>query len=157
MPNFYSPNGNFEIWGEKPDGYFTAEEWAELHPQPPVTEPTLDELKSAKRNEIANARYEAERAGMLFGGVVVKTDDISQSKITGAVLSALEDPEYSIADWKVNDGTFIVLSNAQILELGRALRNFVQAQFTKERMLSALIDTATTREEVEAISWDMEV
>ena len=31
---FYSPDGNPEIWAEKPAGYFTPEEWQAAHPAP---------------------------------------------------------------------------------------------------------------------------
>ena len=32
---FFSPEGNPEVWEEKPEAYFTPEEWAEMHPAPP--------------------------------------------------------------------------------------------------------------------------
>jgi hypothetical protein len=47
MPNFYSPEGNFEVWDEKPTGYYTAEEWSELHPAPEPPEPTTEEKIAA--------------------------------------------------------------------------------------------------------------
>ena len=31
---YYSPDGNPEIWMEKPEGYFTPEEWQAAHPAP---------------------------------------------------------------------------------------------------------------------------
>jgi hypothetical protein len=40
---YYSPDGNLEVWDKKPDGYFTEEEWAELHPAPEPPEPTKEE------------------------------------------------------------------------------------------------------------------
>jgi hypothetical protein len=43
MPKFYSPTGNFEVWAEKPEGYYTEQEWQELHPAPPPPEPTKEE------------------------------------------------------------------------------------------------------------------
>ena len=43
MAKYYSPDGNLEVWDTKPDGYFTEEEWAELHPAPPPPEPTVEE------------------------------------------------------------------------------------------------------------------
>lgn len=54
MPNFYNPNGNFEVWREKPDGYFTAEEWVELNPaeETTPTPPTLGELRLSALCEI---------------------------------------------------------------------------------------------------------
>ena len=43
MPKYYSPNGNIEVWEEKPNGYYTVEEWQELHPAPAPPEPTVEE------------------------------------------------------------------------------------------------------------------
>jgi hypothetical protein len=40
MATFISPNGNPEVWTDKPHGYFTPEEWAAKYPAP--TPPALD-------------------------------------------------------------------------------------------------------------------
>lgn len=34
MATFISPDGNPEVWEEKPEGYFTQDEWIKLHPLP---------------------------------------------------------------------------------------------------------------------------
>ena len=34
MATYFSPAGNPEVWDEKPEGYFTPEQWAAAHPQP---------------------------------------------------------------------------------------------------------------------------
>ncbi len=47
MPTFYSPQGNPEVWAEKPAGYFTPEEWAADHP---VIPPTPEEIAEAERS-----------------------------------------------------------------------------------------------------------
>ena len=44
--SYYSPNGNLEVWDEKPDGYFTTEEWADAHQLTP------EELAEARRAEV---------------------------------------------------------------------------------------------------------
>ena len=58
MAKYYSPLGNIEVWDEKPQGYYTVEEWQEMHPIPPHV-PTKDE-------QIANltAEYTAEKANL---------------------------------------------------------------------------------------------
>lgn len=48
MPNYYSPNGNLEVWNDKPNGYYDLEEWEILHPNLV----TLDELKAQKLQAI---------------------------------------------------------------------------------------------------------
>ena len=50
MPNYYSPEGNYEVWKEKPEGYFTAEEWLKSHP-PETQYPAL-----AIQSEIAELK-----------------------------------------------------------------------------------------------------
>lgn len=45
MPTFFSPTGNPEVWEQKPDGYFTPEEWATMHPAPEPDPPTMEELQ----------------------------------------------------------------------------------------------------------------
>lgn len=42
MNTYISPSGNPEVWNEKPDGYFTPEEWAAAHPSPEPVPPTLE-------------------------------------------------------------------------------------------------------------------
>lgn len=59
MGKYYSPNGNYEVWDEKPQGYYTEEEWKELHPEP-IHVPTKDELLSQLENE-----YNADKAELM--------------------------------------------------------------------------------------------
>lgn len=51
MPNFYSPDGNPEVWGKKPDDYFTPKEWDAAHPAPEPTPPTDEEMARMVRME----------------------------------------------------------------------------------------------------------
>lgn len=56
MATYYNPNGNPEVWDKKPDGYYTVEEWQEMHPYiPPV--PTKEEKLAA-----LDAQYDADKA-----------------------------------------------------------------------------------------------
>lgn len=146
MPNFYSPMGNYEIWAEKPDGYFTPEEWAELHPAQ-VVEISLEALKEIKKYEIATARYEAEIAGV--NGI--RTDRESQSLITGAALKASMDSTYSCR-WKTEAG-FVTLTAAQIIAVADAVRAHVQSCFDREAELLPLIEAAASEVELESITW----
>lgn len=142
-------------------------EWAQInqytiaHPEEVTIEaipptPTLTELKALKKIEIAGARYKAERAGMMFNGHPIATDDVGQNKITGAVLSAMEDVVYTIEEWLCADGTFISLSNADILDLGRALRDHVQDKFKINKELFEAVEAAQTSADLDAIEWSDE-
>ena len=60
MGRFYSPEGNYEVWDTKPDGYYTYEEWKELHPDPEPPEPTVEEKLAA-----LDSQYNADKAELL--------------------------------------------------------------------------------------------
>ncbi len=107
----------------------------------------LEAAKERKRSEIAAARFEAETAGI--DGI--KTDRESQALITGAALKAMQDSEYSCR-WKGVSG-FIELTAPQILAIADAVRAHVQSCFDHEAELVALIDAATSPEELNAITW----
>ena len=59
MAKYYSPEGNPEVWDTKPDGYYTEEEWQELHPTPPPPSPTREEQIAA-----LTAEYTQEKANL---------------------------------------------------------------------------------------------
>ena len=57
MAKYYSPAGNIEVWDEKPQGYYTVEEWQEMHPYIPPTptkEEQIEELTLEYMQEKAN-------------------------------------------------------------------------------------------------------
>ena len=56
MAKYYSPSGNLEVWDTKPDGYYTEDEWAKLHPPVPYV-PTKEEKLAA-----LDAQYDADKA-----------------------------------------------------------------------------------------------
>lgn len=149
MATFYSHDGNPEIWNVKPDGYYTPDEWAALHPLP---EPTLAELKAVKLAEIAAARYAAETGGCTVDGVTIATDRGSQALLTAAVVTARLDPEFKTR-WKCADGHFVTLDAMQLRAIGDAVIAHVEACFAREGELSEQIDAATTPEELDTIKW----
>jgi hypothetical protein len=60
MGKYYSPNGNYEVWDEKPQGYYTEEEWAEMHPEP-IHVPSKEELLAQLEAEYEHESAELER------------------------------------------------------------------------------------------------
>ena len=118
-------------------------------------EDVADELawaKARKREVIAAARYAEEIAGVTVNGMTIRTDRESQALITGAALQAVEDPSYT-CQWKTEMG-FVTLTAEQIKGAAQAVRAHVQSCFDKEAEINAAIDAATTKAEVEAITWE---
>ena len=111
--------------------------------------------KEKQKKNIAAARYEAEFGGFTdpSSGLFVRTDNRTRPLLTAAAIRAVSDPSYEVANWKTSEGSFITLPNAMILALDQAVRDFIAAQFAKEAALYAQIDSATTSEEVRAITW----
>lgn len=107
--------------------------------------------KEAKKAEIAQARYNAEIAGITINGVSIKTDRESQGLITGAALQAIEDSTYS-CQWKT-EGGFVTLVADEIKAVAKAVRAHVQACFDKEAVLIAQVEAVTTEEELNLIKW----
>ena len=116
-----------------------------------TVEDKFAKAKEAKKAEIAQARYNAEIAGVTINGVSIKTDRESQGLITGAALQALQDNTYTCR-WK-GVGGFVELTAPQILAIADAVRAHVQACFDREAELLPLIEAATTEAELNAITW----
>ena len=111
----------------------------------------LEAAKSAKRAEIAAARWEAETAGIDVNGFTVRTDRESQALITGAALKAMQDSTYSCR-WKTESG-FVELTAPQILAIADAVRAHVQSCFDREADWVRQIKDAETPEDLEVIVW----
>ena len=109
--------------------------------------PTFEDLRDRKYREIAQARYNAEIAGV--NGI--RTDRESQGLITGAALKAMQDNTYT-CNWKGIDG-FVTLTAPQIIAIADAVRQHVQGCFDREAELLPLIESAETEAELDAIKW----
>lgn len=120
---------------------------------PPPVIPTLDDLKAAKKAEIAAARYEYEIAGLDFNGIHVTTDRGDQSMLTAVALSAVVDPTYTTI-WKGADG-YLDLDATGVLVLARMVGSHVEAAFAEEKRLAEQIDAAQTEEELASIIWTL--
>ena len=118
---------------------------------PPPVIPTLDDLKAAKKAEIAAARYNYEIAGVIINGIHITTDREDQAMITAVALSAVVDPAYTTV-WKGADG-YLTLNAAEILAMARIVGAHVEAAFAEEKRLVDLIDAAQTQEDLDAITW----
>ena len=94
MPKYYSHDGNIEVWKEKPQGYYTVEEWQELHPAPAPPEPTIDE-QLVKLDSQYNS--EVTRLGNEYTSATLRNDSDTQQELTQEMLELDEwyDTEYN--------------------------------------------------------------
>ena len=117
-----------------------------------TVEDKFAKAKETKKAEIAQARYNAEIAGVTINGVLIKTDRETQAVLTAVCLQAYIDSGYSL-NWKTGDGTFVSLPAEQIMAFGIAVRAHVQSCFDREAELLPLIESAETEAELDLITW----
>jgi hypothetical protein len=153
MSTYISPNGNPEVWEEKPSGYFTQEEWDTAHPAPAPEPPTLAEAKARKLEEINLLKW-----GKIEGGEVeyenlhFHTDSASQSLLGNAILmhQALNTlPQV----WKAKDGYLPITSIDQLTAIGALVAAYVEGLFGTEYVLRQQAEAAETADEIAAVIW----
>lgn len=117
-------------------------------------QPTLDDLKTLKRAEIAELRYAQEIGGCEWNGHIVSTDRDSRAILMSSKMVAEELGElFTSLRWKLYNDTFISITLSDMKDMGLTIGAYVQALFTKEDELNTLISNATTAEELNLITW----
>lgn len=103
------------------------------------------------RASLGRHRRGVETGGVTVNGCAVHTDRESQAMISGTALAAQQTPSM-IVKWKCADGTFVDLDAAAIVAMASGVAAHIQACFTEEARLAALIEggTLTSEAEVEA-------
>lgn len=117
--------------------------------------PSLEELKLAKREEINQARDKAEQGGFEYLGKMFDSDPISCQRISCAAqaMSLLPASDENKITWTTQDNSTIELTAAELSGLVVALSQWSIKCHTKASELKAQIDAAKTAEELEAIVW----
>ena len=118
-------------------------------------ETRAEQAEQALRTRIARTRYEHETGGTTVDGMHVATDRQSQALITGAFSSAKDAQEsgdpFSIR-WK-SAGGWVELDADQMIGLGRAVRQHVQACFDREKELTEAVAAGTFTEAMLDEGW----
>ncbi|MET0373781.1 MAG: DUF4376 domain-containing protein [Rhizorhabdus sp.] len=118
---------------------------------------TLAELKVRKWTEIKEARDRCEVGGCPTVHGRAQTDEASQRKSAGAVLMATiamsAGEPYSIT-WTMEDNSDVTLDAVGMIGLGVAIGQHVADCHTRGRELRALIDAATSEDDLAGIMWD---
>lgn len=116
---------------------------------------TLQDLKDAKWEQIKSARASTEVGTFSWNGHVVDAD---LGRISGAatrVLIAQALGQFYSDTWTLADNSTIPVTGADIFSMGAALGEHVSACHVHGRLLRQQIENATSKEEVEAITWNL--
>ena len=118
----------------------------------------LSKAKSKKWIQIKQHRDAAENGGFTWGGSPFDSTPISQLRIQGAAqlatLAKINNQPFSI-DWTLADNSVRTLNAQEMIAVGTAMGQHINACHTRARQLRSLIEAAQTKEEVEAIYWGM--
>jgi len=119
---------------------------------------TLQDFKTAKWAEVKQHRDDTENGGFTWGGSTFDSTPISQSRIQGAAqlatLAKINNQPFSI-EWTLADNSARTLNAQEMIAVGTAMGQHINACHTRARQLRSLIEAAQTKEEVEAIYWGM--
>lgn len=155
MATFYNPNGNPEVWNTKPDGYYTPEEWAKLHPYTPP-EKTFEEALTDKLAELSFAFDNRVRGAFkTTQNFIMQFDTTDAIKMQGAI-QLLEATGATEGYLTQADDTTIYHVPLETMKavLVEMLAAYAQCHARKQE-LRALINAAQTAEDLDEIiiSW----
>lgn len=121
-----------------------------------IPTPTLDELKSKKREEINQARDAAEQGGFEYMGKIFDSDQVSCQRISTAAqaMSLMPASDENKITWTCQDNSTIELTAAELSGLVVALAEWSNTCHQKATALKAKIEAAQTAEELELITWE---
>lgn len=118
-----------------------------------MPEPSLEELKKEKWEEIKKYRDAEEQSGCPYMGSVLDSDSLSVQRINTAVQAAQVVGESFAVDWTMKDNTVIHMTYTDVLGMPAALAIFSNLLHVKAREKREQINAAETIEEVNAIEW----
>ena len=107
---------------------------------------SLDEIKAQKWAEIKSRRDQLEFGGFEFEGNIYDSDQVSQGRIMGAAMSGVDQV------WTLADNTVADLTASQLQQLYAALQTHTALVHERGRIAREAIMSATTKEDVEAVT-----
>ena len=126
-----------------------------------IPEPSLDELKQQKHDEINRERDEAEQGGFEYMGKVFDSDQVSCIRMTCAAQSlqavSLQEGLGDITiTWTCQDNSTIDLNAEQLSGLVIALAQWSNKCHQRATELKEQVELAQSKEELEKIVWTLE-
>lgn len=111
----------------------------------------INTLKLGKLWQLADARWREETAGFMYNGHEFHSDRESQDRFFQAYMASLSDPSFALT-WKTKDG-WLEMTASDFIALYNEFQTFLQGLYQKEKNLQALVEAATTIDELNAIEW----
>ncbi|WP_240921564.1 DUF4376 domain-containing protein [Acinetobacter sp. SA01] len=117
---------------------YAIKEWVDLR--------TLDEIKAQKWAEIKSERDRIEFGGFEFDGDIYDSDQVSQGRILGASIAGVDKV------WTLADNSTRLLTASRLQRLCAAMQTHTASVHQRGRIAREAIMSATTKEDVEAVT-----
>lgn len=114
--------------------------------------PTLEDLKTAKRAEIAAARYASATGEIPISGYLYSIDKDSQTSFLGT-LAAFQAGAMTSTIWKTAGGRFVTLNGEEFMQLVTIVLAYISACFGAESAILEQVEAASSAEELAAVVW----
>jgi len=102
---------------------------------------------SNKLAALAAYRYEKETAGITVNGAIIKTDEKSQAKLTGAWAKGQMNPAV-VLRWKGENG-WVIIGKSEIDAIAVVVSDYVEACYDNECAHSEVINSLMTAAEID--------
>lgn len=112
---------------------------------------TLAERQAVFQNQVRQARWQHEQGGFTTPAGRARSDDATQSKITGALVMFDTDPDLKTLDWELAPGVWASATQADVAAMGVLVGQHVQACFTRSRQLCEAAQAATKHADLTAL------
>ena len=143
--------GNIEIWKTMPaEGYMTEAEWEALHPAP---EPPLEDVKTAKIEELKGIRDMHEVEPIATDKGIFDYDDKSRDRLQIARQALADAGGTGSIVWTTADNQRVPLGIADFAAINGAAAQRSNHLHVTYNELKSQVQAATTADEVRAIVW----
>lgn len=120
-----------------------------------IEAPSDESLESLKARKVAALRTTREAVvdgGFVWDGSTFDSDQVSQTRLLGLRVEATS-ASYTPKTWRLADNSWRMLSATDALAVWDALRVHIETAFLRFAQREAAVATATTAEEVDAVTW----
>lgn len=118
---------------------------------------SLEQVKAIQKHNITAHKHEAQEKGVVWNGILCDCSKQIQSDLS--VIANTSQLKKQIGEslfplnFKFKDGSFRELSENEFYAMAATVGDFVQSLFANESAKFALIDAATTKEEICNVTW----
>ena len=154
MADFYpslAPDAGAAVWREKPEGWYTPEEFLAANPAQAAEQPTLEEALTFAMDAITARRQQAEYGGVIVRGTLFPTEQKDELRLYALERKFAANAAH-VETWKAN-GVWVDMDAALFAEYAAAFQNHIPACFATERQKTQGLAAASLQSAEAVTAW----